>query len=259
MHSTSPSFPIFVIAFANDDHRRAMMTRRLEALGLAFSFIDAIDGRALPEAERLAEEDPARADWIGHHLRPGAFGCLLSHRKAWQALLDSGAELGLVLEDDAVLGAALPDILDRLSQLADRLDLVNLHHFSGRPMEPALALSDQHSLTVTRYNEIGAEACILSATAARQLLARSLPARFEVDLLINRWWEHGLQVLTLSPPVADQDDTPSQIGYQQAPPPITGDGPSHQLKRRWNRLADSYRKRRGFARHKAAILTRLAR
>ena len=259
MHSPRPSLPIFVIAFASDKMRRDRMTRRLDALGLAFSFIDAIDGRALPEAERLAKEDPARADWIGHHLRPGALGCLLSHRQAWQALLDSGAELGLVLEDDAVLDAALPAVLDRLSQLADRLDLVNLHHFSGRPQEPVLPLTDQHSLTLTRYNEIGAEACLVSATAARQLLARSLPARFEVDLLINRWWEHGLQVLTLCPPVADQDDTPSQIGYQQAPPPITGDGPGRQLKRRWNRGADSFQKRRHFARHKAAITARLTR
>lgn len=259
MPPSRPIIPIFVIAFASDKMRRDQMTRRLAALGLDFSFIDAIDGRAMTDRQRQAAEDPARPDWIGHHLRPGALGCLLSHRKAWQALLDSGAELGLVIEDDAVLDAALPGLLARLSQLAGRLDLVNLHHFSGRPLEPVFALDDRHSLALTRYNEIGAEACLLSAAAARQLLARSLPARFEVDLLINRWWEHGLQVLTVSPPVADQDDTPSQIGYQLPPPAITGDGPGRQLKRRWHRVADSFNKRRHFARHKAAITARLTR
>jgi len=259
MADSSPTLPIFVIAFAQDRKRRDQMTRRLDALGLDFTFIDAIDGRALPEAERLAHEDPARQNWIGHHLRPGALGCLLSHRKAWQALLDSGASLGLVLEDDAVPNADLPAILGQLAGRADHLDLVNLHYFSGRPLEPVTPLDGAHSLAATRYNEIAAEACLVSARAAQQLLARSLPARFEVDLLINRWWEHGLQILTLSPPVVDQDDTPSQIGYRDPPPGFAKDQYWHQLTRRWNRLADSWKKRRRFARHIAAMRARLTR
>ncbi len=33
----------------------------------------------------------------------GEIGCFLSHRKVWQAIVDSGAAVGLVFEDDAVI------------------------------------------------------------------------------------------------------------------------------------------------------------
>jgi len=55
--------------------------------------------------------------WGGDDIKPGAIGCFLSHRRAWQALIDSGQPRALICEDDA----RISEPLDRLAGIADGL------------------------------------------------------------------------------------------------------------------------------------------
>jgi glycosyl transferase family 25 len=238
------TLPIYVISMKDSADRRKVMTARLAKLGLSFDFIDGIDGRALTEAEFASYVSPQRQYHLKWPLSFGALGCALSHMKAWQAIIDSGTDMGLVFEDDAVPHDDLPQILERLEALKGKIDIVNLHFRGWKPLINIAPISPDHHLTSCRYNQLGMESCVISRKAAQRLLAQAQPIIYEVDIYLNRWWDHGLHVLNITPPVAHEDDSPSTIGYSAALPKWPDDRISHLLCRRLRRLMDSIDKRR---------------
>ena len=235
-----------VIAFPDAIDRRDMMRARLAKHGLTPTFIDAVDGRALTEKERAQYLNPERSKWLGHHMSAGALGCSLAHIKAWQSLLDSGESCALILEDDAVLSDEAPSVLDALISKAENFDIVTLHQHKPRPRHVIDNLTSSHTLSVVRYNQIGAIAYVISRNAAERLLAAAHPITFEVDVFMNRWWQHGVSNMLVYPPIATEDGRDSSIGYSHTEPKWSHDSLFLNLQRRINRGLDSARKRLGF-------------
>ena len=99
------AIPIFVISLARALDRRARMTRHLSDLGLSYRLIDAVDGREMPENEREKLLAP------GQRYHAGVVGCYLSHLMAYQAVVDEGLPVALVLEDDARLSRRAASLL----------------------------------------------------------------------------------------------------------------------------------------------------
>lgn len=127
------ALPVLVINRDQDTERMAGFATSAEAVGTSFERVAALDAHApdFPFHEY--------ADLIGTHfwgqdeVKPGAIGCFLSHRRAWQTVVDRNLEMALICEDDArfhrrpaeletvVAGRAPLDILfvnDRLSAWA---------------------------------------------------------------------------------------------------------------------------------------------
>jgi glycosyl transferase family 25 len=95
------SAPVYVINLDRRPDRLACISEDLGRLGLSFTRIAAVDGGRLDLSGALRP-------WLSYLYeglaapKAGSVGCFLSHRKAWSDLLASGAEQGLILEDDAV-------------------------------------------------------------------------------------------------------------------------------------------------------------
>ena len=242
--TASTLMPIYVIALKDSTERRQIMTERLSELGLEFTFIDAVIGRNLSEHDISEVTTPHRQQHLPAPLSKGAIGGALSHLETWKKIAAGDAPMALILEDDAILTPDLIPTLKRLQKLVGKLDIVNLHFRGGRPLIDVAQLSEKHRLTSCRYNSIGAESYVISREAADHLAARYLPMIFEVDLFLNRWWEHGLHILTVNPPVAREDDSPTTIGYPSKAPQWPHDNWRHHLMRRLNRAWSSMTKRR---------------
>ncbi len=241
------TIPIYVIALKSATTRRAEMTRRLNKLGLKFSFIDAVVGRDISAAETKSHTDPNRQYKTPSPLSAGSLGCALSHMAVWETIANAPAPFGFILEDDAVLSDDVPQLLARLERLTGKIDIVNLHFRGGKPLIDVAQLSPTHRLTSCRYNNFGAESYIISRDAAVRLLAVAKPISYEVDLFANRWWDHGVQMLTINPPVAHEDGSASTIGYPPSPPPWPNDTRIHYLRRKIHRIWGSIQKRRGYS------------
>ena len=83
-----PDFPpIFVISLARAAHRREKMCARLDALGLQYEIVDAVDGKtADPQTyQNRLRQDIARLK-VGYELSPGQIGCYLSHCYLWERM-----------------------------------------------------------------------------------------------------------------------------------------------------------------------------
>lgn len=88
---------------------------------LNWSFLDATDGHS---PEQIASEHAAllpRSFWGNNTIKPGAFGCFVSHYRAWQICEKSKRPL-LVFEDDIELNAGFSQTAELARQ--DTYDLI---------------------------------------------------------------------------------------------------------------------------------------
>src|SRR5262245_50482176 len=134
-------WPVYVINLAADTRRMGDSACQLDAQGIPWRRIDAVDGRALSGAEIARVYDARRnAQHAKHPLVAPEIGCYLSHIAGWQAVAAGAAAGGFIFEDDFAANDALARVLDLLSTDAARGDWDMVKLFSFKP-EPALLRS----------------------------------------------------------------------------------------------------------------------
>lgn len=112
-----------LINLDGSDARLTRATAALQAAGIPFRRLPAFDGRG-KRPEDLPLYDPAAAmRSFGRKMTGGEIGCFLSHLEAARQFLQTGADYGLVLEDD--LSIATPDAGPVLTGLLDALPEVS--------------------------------------------------------------------------------------------------------------------------------------
>ncbi|CAH0354136.1 glycosyltransferase family 25 protein [Aquabacterium sp. CECT 9606] len=110
---------ILIINLPRHSDRLAFQKAQMDKLALSFQLAHAVDAATLPDATY----DSLANTWE-RPLRKAEVCCFLSHRNAWQAVVNSG-QPALILEDDAVLANHTPELLAKLSTLKN-IDLVVL-------------------------------------------------------------------------------------------------------------------------------------
>lgn len=180
---------VLVINRDVDTDRLGRFAGSAAAQGARFSRVPALDAHAPGFAFS------AHAALIGPHFwgapeaKPGAIGCFLSHRRAWQAVLDAGVPRALICEDDAVLTEAP----DRLAAIAETtaVDLLfandRLAGWCRAAVEglPQLALTDVLARLATRGGPSaqglkrapGADCYLVTRRGAERLLSLTASQR----------------------------------------------------------------------------------
>jgi len=129
-HAAKP-LPVFVISLP-DSPRRPVISGRLGALGIDFTFIDGIHGHALSPDMIANVCDPERSlRRMGRLLTPNEIGCALSHREAYRQMIESGHEAAIIFEDDAIPGAQLLELVRQWRSIPASIDLLSLFKGSG--------------------------------------------------------------------------------------------------------------------------------
>ncbi|MEQ8357181.1 MAG: glycosyltransferase family 25 protein [Kiloniellaceae bacterium] len=204
---TSP-VKILVINLRGSTERRDRMRRQLEALGLDFDFVDAVDGRGFDLATHPAYDGPRRRRAYGRDLSGGELGCLLSHRSIYEKMLAEGLEQVLVLEDDVILGAdflaVLPSIL-AASADCDVVRFLSARKIARLRQRRVAPLAGGYWLARLETTPGGAYAYLIRRRGAEKLLPFMQRNWLPVDTLMGRSWETGLRWLIVCPALADYD------------------------------------------------------
>lgn len=220
VHPSTPprACPILVINLAGSTARWAKVSAELHAYGLEFVRHEAADGRRLPAEElaRLAPWDPAA---FFKPLSPGEVGCFLSHVSAAERIVREGWPRALVLEDDFLLAedfaVRLADLLAMPGPPADLIKIEGeLHGGEMAAMTPGGQKLYRHRRPPSRT-----AAQLWSLEGARKFLATAHPFRRPVDVHLKHWWEHGMEILYVRPPLVldgDATGTTSTIGARPA-------------------------------------------
>jgi GR25 family glycosyltransferase involved in LPS biosynthesis len=102
---------------------------------MEYEFVEAIDGSKLDlgDADAVGPISLGRGqiqsgDWGGDRSRSGVVGCALSHLKVYQKILDDGADVAMVLEDDVTLPSDIREITAAAAVHMVGADVVLLHY-----------------------------------------------------------------------------------------------------------------------------------
>lgn len=210
--------PILVINLRSSTARWAKASAELTAAGLAFERLEAADGRILP-AEELARLAPPNAGAFFKPLSPGEVGCFLSHVAAAERIVREGWPRALVLEDDFLLGADFTRRLEDLLALpGEPIDLIKIEGFLRGGQTVAVTPGGQR-LRRHRRPPSRTAAQLWSLAGARRFLATARPFLRPVDVHLKHWWEHGVEVVYVDPPLVGDGDAAgvtSTIGARAA-------------------------------------------
>ena len=167
--------PVFVISLDEAADRRKRTGEHLDGLGLAHTFVAAIDGRQTDPNVHPLYDGCRRRLFFGKDLTGGEMGCLLSHRLVLQKIVADGLDVALVLEDDAVLDPVFPDIVRELMARRESWKLVRFlckdkKKIDTAPKQPVLDLGYGRQLVRLQNVYGGAFAYLVTREAAETLL-----------------------------------------------------------------------------------------
>lgn len=236
--------PLVFINLDKDSERRARIEAQLARLGLPGERLPAVWWKHLPQAAQGPLYSPERnRSQYYQPLVDGEKGCYASHIQAWRQLLASDAPALVVLEDDVVLEEAFAPVVQAIAALEGDWDMVKL---MGRPagekIRAARPLTPTHRLIQYRRVPSFTAGYVVSRAGARKLLDSRVPFGRPIDIDLRFWWENGLRILGVQPPVVRLDVT-SQDST------IAGRGTPARWATRWRKLAMKARLTWGNARH----------
>lgn len=200
--------PARVITLPAAETRRQHIRALLETHGIPYAFVPGVDGRRM-DADEIARhyDHDRRLRAKNQYIRPLCpveIGCSLAHRGVYDAMVDAACPHGLVMEDDARFGPALPAVARWLARLfpPEEPALVLLTHAARCYPRPVAETDDGIRLRRV-FKSWNATCYFVTLEAARRLRDALHP----VWLVADDWEviRHIVPVYGLDPYVADWD------------------------------------------------------
>jgi len=203
---------VFLINLDEREDKFQSVKGQLDALGVDFERISAVRGADLSEDDiNSAYSSLMNKKKYLKEMSVGEVGCYLSHRKAWEKIVDENLDFAVLIEDDAKLQDGFESVLDLLAGLIN-WDYVKLHGGrGGRKVSESLAITTEHNLVHYDNVPVSTLAQGISLRGAKKLLEFSSPFYRPVDVDIQLYWEKNIDVLGVEPKLVDKADFDSDI------------------------------------------------
>ncbi|WP_088343772.1 MULTISPECIES: glycosyltransferase family 25 protein [Rhodomicrobium] len=188
----------FVISLPDAQARRDAINAML-AGNIAYEILDATAGKDLAGREREFCKDLYCARAF-REMSLNELACSLSHKRAMERFLLSGADNGLILEDDAVIEK---DDFARISSAVQALPNFDILKIGGYgrcgPIGKAAARAGDVTIVAVISPSTCSAAYIVSKSGARKLVATVLPVGDPFDLFLRNVYVHKCSVFETSP------------------------------------------------------------
>jgi len=217
--------PIFLINLDGSTGRLESARRQMESAELTFTRLAAVDGRGRKLADFPTYDATASRRKFGRDMTTGEIGCYLSHQAAAKAFLNSGADAGLVLEDDflAQPGAweIAGDVFAHMQGTDSGWELVNLSRkprMLRKPVHTSGWLPDGMTLFRAPYFPVVSTALLWSRAGAARFAAQAPRPSGPVDHVIRRLMCETGQGFALDPAPFGTTGAKSDIAAASVPP-----------------------------------------
>lgn len=101
----------FVINLERSTARRASIQQQLDAQGVEFEFVKAVDGATLTDEYLKQVCNYEELNKRPHLMHKGMYGCILSHFHIYQRIVAENLPYALVMEDDIIIQPGLKAVL----------------------------------------------------------------------------------------------------------------------------------------------------
>lgn len=178
--------------------RRPVADRLVQSCGVPARILDAVDGKAMdPAALRALAAPVPQEPRFPFPMGPGEYGCFLSHRAAWSALIESGAEAALILEDDMQIG---PDFADALQLATRHVAALGYVQLQTRAVSgPELDRQGACRLYRPVVSPLRTSGQLVHRSAAARLLGLSDTIDRPVDGFLQMHWLTGIRAGVIAP------------------------------------------------------------
>lgn len=210
-----------VINLDRSPNRMMQLSQQLAAQKIQFCRLSATDGRCLSKSDREKYSAMQSLIYYGRRLSTGEIGCFRSHQRAAEVFLASDCEVGLVLEDDAVIPNNLPqhitNLLDQVQLHAgDNWELINLgnapkHNKHARPISGETC--DFELIQAFLFPK-RTTALLWSRKGARKFLEETRIIRAPVDQHLHSVLSSRSSGLATRPPMIPHGDFASDINSE---------------------------------------------
>ncbi len=198
-------------------------TAQLDAAGLSFQRVSAVDGRKLA-IDQYPDYDDARAmAYMGRPLRGGEIGCYLSHLDCARRFLATDAAQALVLEDDMHLAPGFSEgvqhVLDWLAGKSLDWDLIHLgpnKHRIYTALHSFDAAGRHYALTRAHYFPMTTTGLIWSRPGAQAFVDGHGSIWAPVDNYFRHWQTRADRGLAIWPPLVTTTGAESEIANSGA-------------------------------------------
>lgn len=197
---------IAVISLPAATERRAAMAGEFQRLGLEFRFVDAVDGSALTSEQLAMVDFGARREMGLYPQATGSIANWLTQMGVFREFAKGEDATLAVFEDDARLDGRLPSVFAALDRDMRGFDIVKLNRRqTHKRFDFCIELVDGVSIGHVRYSDLGNEGFVISREAARHLTVKFPRMVREIDQVVPRFWENGLRVGYVDPPLVTLD------------------------------------------------------
>lgn len=201
---------VFLINLDQSTDRLTKCSERLNAENVEFEKISAVYGASLSNTELLKHYAPILNEQQYYKdLTPGEIGCYLSHRKAWQKIVDENIPYCVILEDDFLISGNVKSVFNFIHTLEENWDYIKLAGYYKRKVKVADSIS-MGEFDLVKYAKIPAGTCAqaISLQGAKNLLKHSNQFGRPVDVDLQYWWEKQVHIFGVNPfPFeADEDE-----------------------------------------------------
>ncbi|CAM1648492.1 Glycosyl transferase [Bartonella apis] len=133
-------------------------------------------------------------------LSKNEIACFLSHRRAWQKIVDEGMDAGFIIEDDVALDERFDEVFRFAVEEADEESFIR---FPFRVRETGKINAEKGDIKLIRPTEIGLGqvAQLVGRNAARKLLDATATFDRPVDTTEQLYWKTGVHPEVILPPV----------------------------------------------------------
>ena len=189
---------LFVISLDDAAERRQNATRQLDALGIPFTFYDAVRGASAFEDGQIESFDESR--WLlncGRTPTLGEFGCYASHRNLWKNCADLGRPI-MIMEDDFKLLDEFSGAVEQVEQHIDRYGFLRLQ---TETRARRVHVADAGLFDIVRYTYAPHSLMCYAITpaVARRWYELTAVASEPIDVFVKKFWEHGQPLFGLRP------------------------------------------------------------
>ena len=186
--------------------RRERMAAEFARVGIDYEIWPATDARLLTVEDREFVDQDTRRRLGLYPIPDGSLANTLSQRAAMLDLVENGPDMMAVIEDDARFAPELPEVLAALEPHSNLFDIVKLQRRNlRRPFIRTIPLTGENWLGRVRFADFGSDGYVITRDAARRLLDRTPRMVREIDHVLSRFWESGLNVFYVDPPVVRED------------------------------------------------------
>ena len=188
---------IIVLSLVRSTERRVEAAKQLDATGLPWSFLDAVDSSKMPPFPPEYDERK-HLRYYGCPIPVGQIGCFLSHRLAWEKCVRTN-RLAVIFEDDFRLEQNLANVIALAQQHTASFDVLKFQGLKADCPYHVVKHCEGGQLVRHQRDPLGATGYIVKPAAAKVLLEKSRHFHAPVDDFIFHDWIHGLEIISLLP------------------------------------------------------------